>query len=76
VTVAAIDAESGDVVLMAKWNGLGLAESGVGHEGGALHYVNDSAQCRNNKDCAENGGAGQRIRAAMKDLRHSLLRSG
>jgi len=76
VTVAAVDAESGDVVLMAEGNRLRLADARVGYEGRALNHVNDSAQCRNNKDCAENGGAGQRIRAAMKDLRHSLLRSG
>ena len=73
VTITAVDAESGDVMLMAEWDRLRLADAGIGHKGRALHDVNDSAQCRNNEYCAENGGAGQRIRAAMKDLRHSLL---
>ena len=72
VTVAAVDAESGDVMLMAEWNRLGLADAGIGHKGRALHHVNNATQCRNDKHCTENGGAGQRIRAAMKDLRHSL----
>src|SRR4029077_9029293 len=76
VTVAAVDAEPGDVMLMAERNRLRLTDAGVGHKGRALHDVSDSTQCCNNEYCAENGGAGQRIRAAMKDLRHSLLRSG
>lgn len=75
VTVAAVDAESGDMMLMAERDGLRLADAGIGHKGRALHDVNDSAQCRNDEYCAENGGAGKRIRAAMEDLRHSLMRS-
>ena len=73
VAIAAIDAESGDVVLMAEGNGLRFANSSVGHEGRALNQVADSAQCDNDKYCTENGGTGQRVRAAMKDLRHSSL---
>jgi hypothetical protein len=75
VTIAAVDAESGDVMLMAEWDRLRLADAGIGHKGRALHDVNDSAQCRNDEYGAENGGARKRIRAAMKDLRHSLMRS-
>jgi hypothetical protein len=74
VTITAVDAESGDVMLMAEWNRLRLADSGIGHKGRALHDVNDSAQCSNDEYSAENGGAGKRIRAAMKDLRHSLMK--
>jgi len=73
VTVAAVDAESGDVMLMAEWDRLRLADSGIGHEGGALHDVNDAAQCSDDEYGAENGGAGKCIRAAMEDLRHSLM---
>ena len=77
VTVAAVDAESGYVVLMAERNRLRLADARVRDEGRSLDEVADSAQCDHDKHCAENGGAGQRIRAAMKDLRHSsLMRSG
>ena len=76
MAVAAINAEPGDMMLVAKGNGLGFADTGVGHKGRALNQIGDSAQCGNDKHCAENGGAGQRVRAAMKDLRHSLLRSG
>lgn len=76
MAVAAIDAESGNVVLMAERDRLRFANAGVGHKRGSLNQIGDSAQCGNDKHGAENGGAGQRVRAAMKDLRHSLLRSG
>src|SRR5579863_538999 len=73
VAITAIDAESGDVMLMAEWDRLRLAHSGVGHVGGSLNDVKNPPQCRNDKHGAKNGGAGQTIRAAMKDLRHSLM---
>ena len=76
VTVAAIDAQSGNVMLMAERDRLRLANTGVGHIGGTLYGVTDPDQSCDDEDSAENGGARQRIRAAMKDLRHSLMRSG
>jgi hypothetical protein len=43
VTVAAVDAESGDVMLMAEWDRLRLADASIGHKGRALHDVYDPA---------------------------------
>ena len=76
VAVTAIDAESGDMMLMTEGNRLRLAHALIGHVRGALHDVGDASQCGNDEHCAKNGGARQRVRAAMKDLRHSLMRSG
>jgi len=76
VAVTAVDAESGHVMLMAEWNGLRLAYARIGNERGTLNDVHNPARNDNEKHCTENGGTGQRIRAAMKDLRHSLLRYG
>jgi hypothetical protein len=76
VAVAAIDAESGDVVLMAERDGLRLADPGVGDVGGTLDFHGHPAEGSNYEYRAENCGAGQSIRAAMKDLRHSLMTSG
>ena len=73
MAVAAIDAESSDVVLMAEWNRLRLAHARVGDEWRPLDDVEDPSQHGHDKDRTENGGAGQRIRAAMKDLRHSCF---
>ena len=57
-------------MLMTEWNGLRLADAGVGNEGGSLNRVGDPSQTSNDKYGAENSGARQRVRAAMKDLRH------
>jgi len=64
------------MVLMAERDRLRLADSRIRDERRSLNDVQDPTQNDNDKDCAENSSAGQRIRAAMKDLRHSLLRSG
>jgi len=70
VTVTAIDAKAGDMMLMAERHRLGLANAGVGDVRRALDRVRDPSQCGNDENCAKNSGAGQRVRAAMKDLRH------
>lgn len=41
MTVAAIDAQAGDVVLMAEWDRLRLANAGVSYERGTLNRVSD-----------------------------------
>ena len=76
MTVPAVDAESGDVMLMTERHGLRLAYALVGYIWGTLNGVTDPDQRCNNKDRAEDSSARQRIRAAMKNLRHSLMRSG
>ena len=76
MAVAAVDAQTRDVVLVAEGNGLRLADSGVSDVGRTLYLVGDPAQRSDDEHRAKNGGARQGIRAAMKDLRHSLMRSG
>src|SRR5215471_11849037 len=76
VTVAAIDPESGDVMLMTERNRLRLAHALIRDVRRALHDVGNTSQCGNDENCAKDSGARQRVRAAMKDLRHSLMRSG
>ena len=60
-------------MLVAEWNRLRLAHTLIGHERGALDGVGDPSEDGNHEYCAENRGARQSIRTAMKDLRHSLL---
>ena len=76
VTVTAIDTEPRNVVLMAKRDRLRLPHTLKSDVRGPLHDVSDTSQCGNDEYCAKDSGAGQRVRAAMKDLRHSLMRSG
>src|SRR5215469_11679914 len=60
---------------MTERNGLRFAHTCVSNVGRTLDRVSEPDQTGNHKDCAKDSGARQRIRAAMKDLRHSLLRS-
>ena len=73
VTIAAVNAESSHVMLMTERHRLGLADTGVSYEGGSLNGIEDPSQSSNNENSTEDSGAGQRIRAAMKDLRHFSL---
>ncbi len=68
VAVATVDAQSRDVVLMAKGNGLRLANAGIRNERGTLDFIEDPAESSNDEDGAKDSGAGQTIRAAMKNL--------
>ena len=76
MAVTAIDAEPGDVMLMAERDRLWLAHALIRDVRRTLDDIGDASQCGNDEYCAKNSGAGQRVRAAMKDLRHSLMRSG
>jgi hypothetical protein len=73
VTVAAVDAESGDVMLMAEGNGLRFAYASVRDVGGTLDFHRHPTQGGKDKHRAKDRGPGQRIRTAMKNLRHSLM---
>jgi len=68
MAVAAVDAESGDVMLMAERNRLRLADAGRSHIRRALDDVEGPTQSCNDENRAENRGARQTIRTAMKDL--------
>src|SRR5437764_3962131 len=70
MAIATVNAESGDVMLMAEWNRLRLPHTFVGHVRRALDGVPYPNQRGHDENGAENSSAGQRIRAAMKDLRH------
>ena len=72
VAVAAVNAESGNMMLVAEGDWLRLAHTGVGYIGGTLYGVTHPDQSCDDENRAENGGARQRVRAAIKDLRHSL----
>ena len=70
MAVTAVDAEPGHVVLMTERYRLRLPNTGISDVGRSLHDVGHAAQCGNKENGAKDGGAGQRVRAAMKDLRH------
>jgi hypothetical protein len=74
VAVAAIDAETGDVMLVAEGHRLRFANPGVGDIRRALDFERRPSQGSNHEDRAKDRGPGQRIRAAMKDLRHACVR--
>ena len=63
-------------MLMAEGHRLRLAHARQRDVSGPLDGVAHPNQSGDYEDSAENRGASERIRAAMKDLRHSLLRSG
>ena len=63
-------------MLMTERNRLRFPHALKSDVGRTLHDVGDTSQCRNDENCAKDSGARQRVRAAMKDLRHSLMRSG
>src|SRR5580704_8392475 len=75
VAVAAVDAESGDVMLMTEGHGLRLAHSRVGDVRRTLDLHRDPTERSNHEDRAENRGPGQSVGAAMKNLRHALSKS-
>ncbi len=68
MTVAAIDAESGDVVLMAERNWLRLPHTRVSDKWGTLHFVKNPSESSDDKDRTKDSGASQTIRTAMEDL--------
>ena len=68
MAIAAIDAESANVVLMTKWSGLRPGHPGVGDIRGALDLRRRPEQHGDDEDGAKDGGAGDGVRAAMKNL--------
>ncbi len=73
VTVTAIDAETGNVMLMTEGDRLRLADSRISDEWRSLNCIRNPDQASNDEDSTEDTGARQRIGAAMKDLRHFSL---
>ena len=68
MAIAAIDAESANVVLMTEGSGLRPGHSGVGHIRGSLDLRRRPEQHGDDEDGAKDRGAGDGVRAAMKNL--------
>ncbi len=75
VAIAAIDTQTGNVMLMAEGHGLRLAHACISDVGRALNLHRHPTQSGQHEDRAKNRDARQSIRAAMKDLRHSYVRA-
>ena len=75
VAIAAVDAEAGNVVLMAEGDGLRLPHAGVGDIGRALNLHRDPAERGYDEHRAKNCGSRQGVGAAMKNLRHACVRT-
>src|SRR6266478_9147615 len=73
MAVTAVDAESGDMVLVAEGDGLRLAHSSIGDVRRALDLHRDPTERGNHEDRAKNSGPRQSIRTAMKNLRHAYV---
>ncbi len=68
MAVPAIDAESGDVMLMAEGNWLRLPDSSVCDEGSALQLQQNPEQAADSQNYQDQRGPGDGIAAAGKDL--------
>src|SRR5208282_130175 len=75
VAIAAVNAESGDVMLVAEGHGLWLAHSSIGDVRRTLHLQRRPTERSNHEDRAKNCGPGQGIGAAMENLRHAYVRA-
>ena len=70
VAVAAIDAESRDVVLVAELDRLRSNDADLRRVRGPEDEPNESADASENEHRAKNAGAGNGVHAGMKDLGH------
>jgi hypothetical protein len=68
MTITAIDAESGDVMLMAERNRLRLPDSSVGDERSAFQLQQNPEQAADSQNYQDQRGPGDGIAAAGKDL--------
>ena len=74
VAVAAVDAVAGDVALVAELNRLLARDVRLGHPGRAVDLGEEAEQAGDEEDRAEDADPSNRVRAAMKDLRHRSRR--
>jgi hypothetical protein len=73
MTIAAINSQTANVVLMTKRNRLRACNFGVSDVGRSLQFKHGPQQNRNQKYRPVNRGAGDCVRAAMKNLHRSEL---
>src|SRR5258708_36266248 len=71
MAVTAVDAEAGDMMLVAERDRLRLAHSGVGDVKRALGLPRDPTERGNHEDRAKKPGPGERSQTAMEKLRHA-----
>ena len=74
MAVAAVDAVAGDVALVAELDRLLARDAGLGDPGRAIDLGEEAEQAGDEEDRAEDADASNRVRAAMKDLRHRSAR--
>ena len=73
VAVPAIDSVVGNVVLVTEWNGLLPRDVDVGIISRLVHGKNQIPQPSQDEDRAIDRHLGDRVRAAMEDLRHRKI---
>src|ERR1035438_1535119 len=74
MAITAVDAEPGNMVLVTEWDRLRPAHPGISDIRRALNLIRHPAERGNHEDRAKNRGPGQRVRTAMKNLRHAYVR--
>ena len=73
VTVLTLNAESGDVVLMAEWDRLLRAHTLIGPIRRALQLVGGQSKHDQQQSHEHQADPRKRVRAAMEDLRHVFM---
>ena len=69
VTIAAIDAETGDVMLMTEWNGLITDDADISHVGRADERRPGDPRAGDNENRSEDRDLRDRVETAMENLR-------
>ena len=73
MAVAAVDAIAGDVPLVAELDRLFACDTSPGDPGGATDELDEAEKNRGEEDDGNDAGAGERVRAAAKDLCHRSM---
>src|SRR5947209_17500492 len=76
MTITAINAQSSNMMLMTEWHRLWPPHPGIGHIRRALHLGHCPKHRGDYEYSSKNGGAGDCVRAAMKNLCHRSTFSG
>ena len=70
VAIAAIDAVTRDVALVAELDGLFARDVDLRHPRRSIDLINEVEKSADEEDCTEDADPCNRVRAAMKNLRH------
>ena len=74
MAVAAVDAVACDVAFVAELNRLFARDPRLGHPRGAVHFGEQAEEGGDEEHGAEDADPGNRVGAAMEDLRHRSVR--